>query len=76
MAAFNISKSQSRLLALLDLSADDYTEAGQVLAAAGYVEDGVPYSHTWRTAAKLSDADLLKSARRAFTEPNDRDFDR
>lgn len=55
------SKSQIRAAALLNISIDarDYTSAGAALEAAGVRADGIPAGQTWRSAAKLADADLL-----------------
>jgi hypothetical protein len=55
------SKSQIRAAALLSLSIDryDYTAAGAALEAAGVRADAIPAGLTWRTAGKLSDAELL-----------------
>ena len=38
---------------------DTYEAAASSLETAGYRKDGIPMGQTWRTAAKLSDADLL-----------------
>jgi len=55
-----ISKSQKRAMDLLGLApVDGYDAAATALEAAGCYRDGVPAGQTWRTAAKLSDADLL-----------------
>jgi hypothetical protein len=56
------SKQQRRVARLLGLEIEDsYDYAGKALALAGVSADGIPYGHTWRTAAKLSDAELLVS---------------
>ena len=45
---------------LLGLPAvDGYDAAATSLEAVGCYRDGMPAGQTWRTAAKLSDADLL-----------------
>ena len=55
-----ISKSQTRAMKLAGLTTvDTYEAAASALETARYRKDGVPQGHTWRTAAKLSDADLL-----------------
>jgi hypothetical protein len=55
-----ISKSQTRAMKLAGLGVvDTYEAAASALETARYRKDGVPHGHTWRTAAKLSDADLL-----------------
>ena len=64
MADFPISKSQSRLLSLLNLTANDYTDAAQQLQARGFEADGIPAGHDWRSAKKLSDAELLATSER------------
>ena len=38
---------------------DTYEAAAFALKTARYRRDGIPQGHNWRTAAKLSDADLL-----------------
>lgn len=54
-----VSKSQARALRILGLAAtDSYKVAATSLENAGYRPDGIPQGHTYRTAAKLSDADL------------------
>ena len=54
------SKSQTRAIAILGLGASDsYQSAASTLENAGYRPDGIPQGHTWRAAAKLSDADLI-----------------
>jgi len=60
------SKSQQRAMRLLGLTAvESYEAAAAVLENArvypGYEPDGVPVGHTWRTAAKLTDAQLLEA---------------
>ena len=55
-----ISKSQTRAMKLAGLSTvDDYQVAATALENAGYRKDGIPQGHNWRTAAKLSDVDLI-----------------
>jgi hypothetical protein len=55
-----ISKSQTRVMKLIGLGAvDGYQAAATALEAARYRRDGIPQGQTWRTAAKLSDADLM-----------------
>jgi hypothetical protein len=55
-----ISKSQTRAMKLAGLaSVDSYEVAAVALETAGYRKDGIPQGQTWRTAAKLSDADLI-----------------
>lgn len=67
-AGFPVSKSQQRVLSLLSLSASDSIDAQQRLQAAGFEPDGVPQGHTWRTAARLSDAELLATGRRVVVD--------
>lgn len=59
------SKSQIRAASLCSVKIDytDYTAAGAALEAAGINSAGLPAGHTWRSAAKLSDADLLSALR-------------
>ena len=55
-----ISKSQMRAMKLAMLgTVDDYQVAATALETAGYRKDGIPQGHNWRTAAKLTDADLI-----------------
>jgi hypothetical protein len=55
-----ISKSQKRALEILKLApTSDYQVAAKTLERAGYLPQGIPVGHSWRTAAKLSDADLI-----------------
>jgi len=66
MSKTPISKSQQRAMRLLGLTAvDSYDAAAAAMESAraypGYERDGVPVGHTWRTAAKLSDAQLLEA---------------
>ena len=66
MSKTPISKIQTRAMRLLGLPAvDGYDAAATSLEAAGCYRDGVPMGQTWRTAAKLSDADLLAGLKRA-----------
>lgn len=58
MSEFAASKSQVRALTLCGLTSDGTARhAAAVLAAAGFPADGVPAGHTFRSAAKLSDAE-------------------
>ncbi len=62
------SKSQIRAAKLAGITVNDsYADAKKALEAAGLEGDGIPAGYTWRTAAKLSDADLL--AKLAKSEP-------
>ena len=55
-----ISKSQTRAMSLLGLvSADSYEAAASALETAGYRRDGIPAGQTWRSAAKMSDTELV-----------------
>lgn len=55
-----ISKTQIRAFGLLGLSqAETYSKAADRLEANGFSRDGAPFGHTWRTAAKLSDVELV-----------------
>jgi len=66
MSKTPISKSQKRAMELLGLaSVDGYSEAASALEAAGCYRDGIPAGQTWRTAAKLSDADLVAGIRKS-----------
>ena len=66
MSKTPISKSQKRAMELLGLaSVDGYSEAASALEAAGCCRDGIPAGQTWRTAAKLSDADLVAGIRKS-----------
>jgi hypothetical protein len=57
-----ISKSQTRAMKLAGLATvDTYEAAASALEAARYRKDGIPMGQTWRTAAKLSDADLMSA---------------
>ena len=38
---------------------DSYEVAATALETAGYRKDGIPVGQTWRTAARLTDAELL-----------------
>ena len=54
-----VSKSQKRALDLLSLPAtDSYQAAARSLETIAR-PDGIPQGHNWRTAAKLSDAELI-----------------
>lgn len=67
MSKTPISKSQKRAMNLLGLTmADGYHATAAVLEAAGYYRDGIPARHTWRTAAKLSDADLIAGLKQIY----------
>ena len=55
-----ISKSQERALRVLSLgTADTYPAARALLSAQDFAEDGLPTGHTWRSAAKLTDDELV-----------------
>jgi len=55
-----ISKSQERALRVLGLGeADTYPVAREMLATVTANTDGIPTGHTWRSAAKLSDDELV-----------------
>ena len=65
MSTTPISKSQTRALALVGIpQVDEYRQAAQALEAAGYQPDGIPAGQTWRSAAKLNDAELLAGLKR------------
>ena len=69
MATTMASKAQSRAMRLLSIESDGtYEHTSGVLAAAGYPADGVPSQHTWRSAAKLSDTDLVALLRAECTK--------
>ena len=64
-----ISKSQTRALKLAGLAmVDGYGVAANSLETAGYRTDGIPQGHNWRTAAKLTDADLIAGITIDFDE--------
>lgn len=64
MAEYPISKSQARLTSILNLTTDGTANhAARVLEAAGYSPDAVPAGGTWRTAAKLTDDELVAATR-------------
>ena len=55
-----ISKSQTRAMKLAGLgTVDSYEVAATALETAGYRKDGIPQGHNWRTAAKLTDSELM-----------------
>lgn len=54
-----LSKSQIRALGILRLKAENYIEATEALTNAGYRGDAIPKGATWRSAGKLSDAELI-----------------
>jgi hypothetical protein len=55
-----ISKSQTRAMKLAGISTvDSYEAAATALETAGYRKDGIPQGHNWRTAAKLTDGELI-----------------
>ena len=59
MAETPSSKSQNRTMRLYSLTSDGtYMHAASVLQASGLPADGLPAGHTWRSAGKLSDAEL------------------
>ena len=65
-----VSKSQARAMKLAGLpAADSYAAAAATLKAAGFEADGIPMGHTWRTAAKLDDSELLAAMPLAPREP-------
>lgn len=54
------SKSQIRAMKLMGIqAADSYQSAAAALEAAFCRPDGIPQGCTWRTAAALSDAELI-----------------
>ena len=64
-----ISKSQTRAMKLAGLAmVDGYGVAANSLETAGYRADGIPQGHNWRTAAKLTDADLIAGITIDFDE--------
>lgn len=59
------SDSQCRLLELLKLTIpDNYVWAAKMLKKAGYSPNGMPRHKSWQYTKKLTDAQLLKEARR------------
>jgi hypothetical protein len=64
-----ISKSQKRAMDLLKLApVSGYSDAAVALEAAGCWRDGIPAGQTWRTAAKLSDIELLAGIQKSGEE--------
>jgi hypothetical protein len=62
-----ISKSQTRAMKLAGLATvESYEASATALETAGYRKDGIPQGHNWRTAAKLTDADLIAGIRIDF----------
>ena len=54
------SKSQDRACGLLGLTHDGtYASAARALDTLFVSSDGLPADHTWRSAAKLGDAELV-----------------
>jgi len=54
------SKSQKRLAGLVGVAGYQcYADATRSLEAAGYAGSAVPAGHSWRSAAKLNDAELV-----------------
>ena len=69
MSKTPISKSQKRAMGLLALaSVDGYKEAGEALEAVDCYYDGIPAGHNWRSAAKLSDANLLVGIKKVYDD--------
>ena len=59
-----ISKSQLRAARIAGIAVgDSYEAAKAALEAAGLRGDAIPAGGTWRTAAKLSDAELIAAIR-------------
>jgi hypothetical protein len=55
-----VSKSQKRAMSLLGITEPNYyADAAKALEAKRVEGDGIPAGHSWRTAAKLTDAELL-----------------
>jgi len=54
------SKSQKRLAGLVGVAGFQcYADATRSLEAAGYAGSAVPAGHSWRSAAKLNDAEIV-----------------
>lgn len=71
------SKSQLRLARLANVEIrSEYAEMAQAFEAAGFYGDGIPPYNTWRTAAKLSDAELLASCKIDYAAIADSEIDR
>jgi hypothetical protein len=69
MSKTPISKSQKRAMDLLGLApVDGYDAAATALETAGCYRDGIPAGQTWRTASKLSDADLLTGIKQVYDD--------
>jgi len=59
-----ISKTQARAMALAGLAkVDSYEAAAQALENAKLRRDAVPVGGTWRTAAKMTDAEFMSAIR-------------
>lgn len=62
MAETMTSKSQARACKIANLKpGETYDETKDILISAGLQGSGIPNGHTWRTAKKLSDDELLNS---------------
>lgn len=71
------SKSQTRAMSLLGLAVgDSYEAAALALENAGYRRDGIPAGQTWRSAAKMTNNDLLAGIVVSEEERNERMFGR
>lgn len=61
MADLPASKTQMRVANLFNLpTPTSYADASRALERAGLPADGLPIGETWRTAAKLTDAELMR----------------
>lgn len=68
------SNSQARLLKLLNASVpSEYSEAAKLLESLNMRSDAIPQGGTWRTAKKLSDAELLAACKAAEWYANRRE---
>ena len=69
-----ISKSQIRAFRLAGIPlTSSYDLAATILESAGLMRDGIPAGHTWRSAAKIPDSQLLSAIARP--EPLDESSD-
>jgi hypothetical protein len=62
-----VSKAQARLLALNGLpKGESYAHAADMLTRAGHHGSAIPPGHTWRSAGKLADHELLSQTKIEF----------
>jgi hypothetical protein len=67
-----VSKAQKRAARLLGVGVRaTYTEMAEAFEAAGIARDGLPTNHDWRSAAKLSDDELVTLLRGEAADRDD-----